>query len=472
MTRHAVTQEDVAAGAGAGRRFPGPPRPGLLLVFSAGCPLALPVPLSDGALTIGREAPAFAALTDPLLSRRHAEVTYGGGQFHARDLGSRNGSSLDGEPLRGGVVARPGARVLRTGGTIFLLCPDLLPYSSGVQLDGGTVIGPTLHEAWDAIARAARSGDSLHLRGESGTGKELAARAFHGAGPRRGGPFVAVNCATIPEGVAERLLFGARKGAFSGATADADGYLQAADGGTLFLDEIGELQPPVQAKLLRVLELREVVPLGASQPQTVDLRFVSATHKDLRAEATAGRLRQDLYFRIGRPEVTLPPLRERLEEIPWLVASEVERIGAGLTAHASLVEACLLRPWPGNVRELAIEARAAAQAAIAAGSREVTEAHLSPAAGRPLGSGPPPDVPPAEAPASARPGAAEPRARRTTPPSREALEALLAKHAGVIQEVAGELGCSRRQVGRFIELHRIDRARFRAPAGSSPTSDE
>src|SRR5205823_14554395 len=120
--------------------------------------------------------------------------------------------------------------------------------------------------------------------------------------------------------VAERLLFGAKKGAFSGATADVEGYVQAADGGTLFLDEIGELDLAVQAKLLRVLEAREVLPLGASRPRPVDLRLCSATHRDLRAAVADGSFRADLFFRVGQPEVALPPLRERPEEIPFLVA--------------------------------------------------------------------------------------------------------------------------------------------------------
>jgi transcriptional regulator with GAF, ATPase, and Fis domain len=133
------------------------------------------------------------------------------------------------------------------------------------------------------------------------------------------GELVAVNCAAIPAGLAERLLFGTRKGAYSGADRDADGYLAAADGGTLFLDEVAELDLDVQAKLLRVLETGELLALGAARPRAVQLRVVAATLRDLRAAVAAGRFRDDLYYRIGRPEVRLPPLRERLEEIPWLV---------------------------------------------------------------------------------------------------------------------------------------------------------
>ena len=148
----------------------------------------------------------------------------------------------------------------------------------------------------------------------------------HATAPESNAPFVAVNCAAIPEGLAERLLFGARKGAYSGATADAEGYIQAANRGTLFLDEIAELDPLVQAKLLRVLETREVLPLGASRAKKVDIGICAASHRRLRDEVTAGRFREDLYFRIGRPEVQIPPLRERLDEIPWFVARELRRV--------------------------------------------------------------------------------------------------------------------------------------------------
>src|SRR5262249_25883004 len=160
---------------------------------------------------------------------------------------------------------------------------------------------------------------------------------------------------TISETIAERLLFGAKRGAFSGADADADGYLQAADGGTLFLDEIAELGLAVQAKLLRVLENKEVLPVGATRARPIALRLCSATHKGLRAQVEAGRLREDLFFRIATPQVSVPPLRQRLEEIPWLLQVAAQSVAPNLKLSASLVETCLLRSWPGNVRELLAE---------------------------------------------------------------------------------------------------------------------
>jgi transcriptional regulator with PAS, ATPase and Fis domain len=163
-----------------------------------------------------------------------------------------------------------------------------------------------MQRIYAAIADAARDSRTLLVVGPTGAGKELAARHFHRAGPRPQGPFVAVNCATIPAGLAERVLFGAVRGAYSGADSNADGYVHAADGGVLFLDELGELELTVQAKLLRFLETREVYAVGATRPRTVDVRVCSATHRDLRAMAGRREFREDLYFRLGRPQVALP----------------------------------------------------------------------------------------------------------------------------------------------------------------------
>ncbi|MDA8519338.1 sigma-54-dependent transcriptional regulator [Acidovorax sp. NCPPB 4044] len=207
------------------------------------------------------------------------------------------------------------------------------------------------------IAKVARSMAPVLIRGESGTGKELVARALHACSQRAEGPLVAVNCGAIPENLLEAEFFGARKGSYTGASQDRDGYFQAARGGTLFLDEIGDLPLPMQAKLLRAIQERSVRPLGSTQEDTVDVRIVSATHRDLAADVQAGRFRQDLYYRLNVIEVTIPPLRERREDIPALCAALLERIAAdaGLPVPrlTDRVLASIARhPLTGNVREL------------------------------------------------------------------------------------------------------------------------
>jgi transcriptional regulator with PAS, ATPase and Fis domain len=190
--------------------------------------------------------------------------------------------------------------------------------------------------------------------GETGTGKELVAQALHQNSARAAGPFVAVNCAAIPAELLESELFGHVKGAFSGATADRPGRFREADGGTLFLDEIGDMALPTQAKILRVLQEREVTPLGARHSQQVDLRIVAATHRDLEAEVAAGTFRADLWYRLQVITIALPPLRERAGDVTLLAAHFLRGQAGG---HAKRLSEPALRAleahdWPGNVREL------------------------------------------------------------------------------------------------------------------------
>ncbi len=210
----------------------------------------------------------------------------------------------------------------------------------------------------ELIQKVARSMAPVLLQGESGTGKELVARAIHGEGARGGGPFVAVNCGAIPEQLLEAEFFGYRKGAFTGAAEDREGFFQAATGGTLFLDEIGDLPLAMQSKLLRAIQERSVRPVGAVAEVPVNLRLLSATHKDLGAEVAAGRFRQDLYYRLNVIQIRVPPLRERLQDLTDISATLLARIArdAGVEAVPSLSPGALERlagyAFPGNVREL------------------------------------------------------------------------------------------------------------------------
>ena len=207
------------------------------------------------------------------------------------------------------------------------------------------------------IVKVAGNMAPVLIRGESGTGKELVARAVHGCSHRAAGPFVAVNCGAIPENLLEAEFFGARKGAYTGATQDRLGLFQTAKGGTLFLDEIGDLPLVMQSKLLRAIQERTVRPLGSPQEEAIDVRIVSATHKDLAAGVESGDFRQDLYYRLNVIEIIVPPLRERLEDLPALCKGLLSRIcqesGLPMPELSDPVMAKLrARPFNGNVREL------------------------------------------------------------------------------------------------------------------------
>jgi two-component system response regulator PilR (NtrC family) len=209
----------------------------------------------------------------------------------------------------------------------------------------------------ERIAKVARSMAPVLVRGESGTGKELVARAIHACSHRAEGPFVAVNCSAIPESLLEAEFFGARKGSYTGASHDREGYFQAARGGTLFLDEIGDLPLAMQSKLLRAIQERLVRSLGSTQEDAVDVRIVSATHKDLAADVHAGRFRQDLYYRLNVIEILVPPLRERREDLPALCEALLARIAqdSGMplpVLSPSVVQQLCEHPLGGNVREL------------------------------------------------------------------------------------------------------------------------
>jgi two-component system response regulator PilR (NtrC family) len=209
----------------------------------------------------------------------------------------------------------------------------------------------------ERIAKVARSMAPVMVRGESGTGKELVARAIHGCSHRADGPFVAVNCSAIPETLLEAEFFGAKKGSYTGAAADREGYFQAARGGTLFLDEIGDLPLPMQSKLLRAIQERQVRSLGSIQEDAVDVRIVSATHRDLGSEVAGGRFRQDLFYRLNVIDIMVPPLRERREDLPALCEALIARIAQESGMPAPKLAPQMLaqldaHPLPGNVREL------------------------------------------------------------------------------------------------------------------------
>ncbi len=222
-----------------------------------------------------------------------------------------------------------------------------------------SIIGksPAMLEVFETIKRVAPATATVLIQGESGSGKELVARAIHNSGARKAKSFVPVNCTAIPEALMESELFGHTKGSFTGAVADKKGLFEEAHGGTIFLDEIGDLSLPLQAKLLRVLQDKQIRPVGDSQLKQIDVRIVAATHRDLKIMVKDGKFREDLFYRLNVLPVLVPPLRDRTQDIPVLVEAFITKYSAqnnsrvrGLTAEA--MAALMGHPWPGNVREL------------------------------------------------------------------------------------------------------------------------
>jgi two-component system, NtrC family, response regulator len=250
-----------------------------------------------------------------------------------------------------------------------------LAVSPGTEILGKS---QALNQVFDCIRRVARTDATVLISGESGTGKELVARAIHTKSPRRSRPFVAINCAAIPENLVESELFGHEKGAFTGAHSQRKGRLELADGGTVFLDEIAELSAPIQVKLLRVLQERQIERVGGRELIPLDVRILAATNRDIKQVTQEGTFREDLYYRLVVVSIHIPPLRERLEDLSALASHFLERFSAEYKVRVrpysdDALEAMHAYPWPGNVRELENRIR---RAVIMAEGRRITAANL------------------------------------------------------------------------------------------------
>ncbi len=326
---------------------------------------------------IGRSPEASVMLADDSISRRHAEISLSKDGWTLKDLGSTNGTYLNALPVREKRLALRDVIML---GPVELLvidqhaadAPGLLPgtpdacrtvsvrttESMPVRLVHGIRgTSPALLAVIGAIESLAEVDSTVLIAGETGTGKELAARAIHASSRRRQGPFVALNCAAIPENLVESELFGHEPGAFTGASARRRGHFEEAAGGTLFLDEVGDLPLQDQAKLLRAIETRAIRRLGGQEEIRVDLRLLAASHHDLAEQVRRGAFREDLFHRLKVAEIRMPALRERPSDIPELAAyfltgisMEIGRPEIGITKQA--VQLLQSYPWPGNVREL------------------------------------------------------------------------------------------------------------------------
>jgi two-component system NtrC family response regulator len=329
------------------------------------------------------------------------------------------------------------------------------------QLVGGSA---TLEQVRRLVGRVAASEATVLVRGETGTGKELVARAIHEGSPRAAGPLVAVNCGALPEHLVESELFGHRKGAFTGADEHRAGLFEVADGGTIFLDEIGELPKPLQSRLLRVLESGEIRRVGDNQPITVDVRVVCATHRSLESMVAAGEFREDLLFRINTFEITVPPLRDRREDIPELVRHFVRRSRPqappdAVVAEPAFLDALAAHQWPGNIRELA---NVVEHALVLCDSLPLTVAHL-PArlGGMRLAAESRAAVPAiTTAPAAAPAAAAQPITLREL--EMQAILASLERHRGNKPRAADELGISLKTL--YNKLHQLHDTAAERPA--------
>ena len=337
----------------------------LLVIESQGHTRLVPLP-PEGDLVIGRAPGVGLQLQSPSASRQHARLRITPTTVALADLNSHNGTRLNGERL-----AKDDQRQVAAG-DIITICDTTLVLQTAVRqsetlpaegrvLDLGShtalVADPAMVRLYAQIERLGPSDLSVLVQGETGTGKELCAAALHHYSRRRGRPFVAINCATLQENLAESELFGHERGAFSGAVAQKQGRLEIADGGTLFLDEIGDLPLAVQAKLLRVLENNRLTRVGGLKELPVNVRIVAATHKELDEEIRAGRFRKDLYFRLSVALLRLPPLRERPGELPLLARRLLEqacqRQGVPIKSlSAEAMERLRNYAFPGNVREL------------------------------------------------------------------------------------------------------------------------
>jgi transcriptional regulator with GAF, ATPase, and Fis domain len=325
----------------------------------------VPTPLREG-LTLGSSGRADVRVSDRFVSSLHAVVERRGDTWLLVDRGSKNGVWVGGTRVDacrlsvGLVVALGRVRITvvalglgRSRGAAASCDPG------DVAVAHGGMVGdaPAFRAMLTDLQRVAAVVHPVLLRGETGTGKELAARYIHDIGARAGRPFVAINCASIVDNLAESSLFGHVRGAFTGAVRAHAGAFVAADHGTLFLDEVGELPLPLQAKLLRALEQRRVLPVGGELEVPVDVRVIAATHRDVVAMVRAGRFREDLYHRLGVLLVELPPLRERPTDIPLLLDAFVRKTAAEIGRPVSLAPGCAAAAsrhrWPGNIRELA-----------------------------------------------------------------------------------------------------------------------
>jgi DNA-binding NtrC family response regulator len=434
--------------------------------------------LARGTNVLGREPPADVIVPVNAVSRIHAEIVWERGGWTLRDRGSTNGTLVDGRRI--GEARLEHGQEVRVGDAIFKFVDRDAELFARYRIDGTMSKGTTrlsretselvggyqMDRIAAEVERIALSPISVVLLGESGTGKEVVAREIHRHSGRKGA-FRAINCAAIPENLFESELFGYKRGAFSGADRDKQGILRAAHEGTLLLDEIGDMPLDAQAKLLRVLQSKEVYPLGATAPEVVDVRVICATHRDLNRLQRDDRFRPDLFARLNEYQLKLPPLRDRKEDLYRLLCAFLSRHGRPDLDVSFLFMAGLLHyDFPYNVREL----EACTKRAIALADGPILDVPLFPEPIREAMSGY------GEAPTADEP-ATHPIPHHKGSPNEAELRALLVEHEGNVAAVGRALGKARMQIHRWVERYGIDLDEYRASSTTATritrlTSDE
>jgi DNA-binding NtrC family response regulator len=419
----------------------------VLLHADGAAPLPSGIHLGRGTQVIGRVPFEGGFKLDvPAVSRSHAALEADERGVVLKDLGSRNGTLVGGKRVQSVRLAHQD--VVRIGDAVFvfvadhgreyLACAGETGKSAPAHLRalvGGYAMATLAREIEQAVA----SGRTILVTGETGVGKELVAAGAHQLSARTGA-FVALNCAAIPEQLVESELFGHLRGAFTGATRDHPGLVRAAAGGTLFLDEIGDMPLPLQTKLLRFLETREVVPVGGTRPIQVDARVISATHRDLVEMVSQGTFRGDLYARLFGYTIAVPPLRERKEDLGALIRHVLRRNGAPTAKLcASVMERAALHDWPFNVRELVSVVERAASLAEGGVLRA---AHFP-------------------QPRSLAAAAPKPSGGKRPAPSRDELAALMTGAGGNVSAVARSLERDAALVYRWLKQHGLEPEAFR-----------
>ncbi len=407
------------------------------------------IPFERRLLRLGRDDGMDIVVDDAQASRQHAEIWRTGPLFLIKDLQSTNGVYVNGAKVQE-TALQPGD-LIRIGESLAVFC--YLPGETAAfrELAPGLFGGPNLAPLIERAAQAASSHLPVVLEGETGTGKEVFARALHALSGRKG-PMLAVNCAGFTENIAAAELFGYRKGAFTGADENHIGQIRAAQGGTLMLDEVVDLPASVQAKLLRVLQEREVLPVGDVRPQPIDVRFVAAAQVSLAAAVAEGRFRPDLRARLEGLVLSIPPLRDRPAEIVPLFMHLLRKYAGASSpsVQATLLERLHAHRWPMNVREM--DALVQRLLVLRAGRPILKLSHLLEALPE-LG---------AASSAGGAPAAPNRKERKGTGYSEAEIQAFVAaleRHGGNISRAASELKITRQKAYRLLQAYRPDGAR-------------